>query len=111
MKKLRVSAFIAATALLTVAAPAFAQDVNNPTGSLLDRPQGPPSEPAIMAPGAPATGQPPSADPNAPLEGRATSTPSAARPPKTDRGAPANPSVRKRASEINPSTGSDAGGR
>src|SRR4051812_1845896 len=92
-------------------APAFAQDVNNPTGSIVDRPQGPPSQPAVMTPGAPATSKPPSADPNAPLEGRATTTPSAARPKKVEGATAGNPSERKRESAINPSSGSDAGGK
>lgn len=101
----------ALVALASITTSAFAQDVNNPTGSPLDRPQGPPSQPAIMTSGAPAVGSPPSADPNAPLEGRATTTPSAARPPKTDRGTASNAPARKQESAINPSTGSDAGGR
>ena len=51
---------------------AYAQDVNNPTASPLDRPQGPPSAPAISVPQAPiASSAPTTTDPNAPVDGRA----------------------------------------
>lgn len=55
---------------------AYAQDVNNPVASPLDRPQGPPSAPGIAAPHVPlASTAPTTSDPNAPVDGRATAFP------------------------------------
>jgi len=57
--------------ILFGAVPAFAQDVNSPAIPALERPSGPPSVPgAIMS--VPAAASAPTADPNAPLEGRAS---------------------------------------
>src|SRR4051812_15197086 len=109
MKTLGIILLLAGALLF--AGHASAQDVNNRTDTLMDRPQGPPSQPAVMVPGTPAVSQPPSADPNAPLEGRATTTPSAERPPKADRGTGSDASRRMRDRGVAPTTGSDAGGK
>src|SRR3954471_10987222 len=61
---------------------ASAQDVNNPTATPLDRPQGPGSAPGIAAPKAPlASTAPTTSDPNAPVDSRTTPFP----PEKADR--------------------------
>lgn len=61
---------------------AMAQDVNNPTGTLLGRPLGPSSEPGVMVNGQQAESVTPSADPNRSLEGRATTPPRVVRKPQ-----------------------------
>jgi hypothetical protein len=73
--------------ILFGAVPAFAQDVNSPAIPALERPSGPPSAPGAIMSGVPAAASAPTADPNAPLEGRA----STALPPVQ---IPANPRQR-----------------
>jgi len=58
--------------ILFGAVPAFAQDVNSPAILALERPSGPPSSPGATMSGVPAAASAPTADPNAPLEGRAS---------------------------------------
>jgi hypothetical protein len=58
--------------ILFGAFPAFAQDVNSPAIPALERPSGPPSAPGAIMSGVPAAASAPTADPNAPLEGRAS---------------------------------------
>jgi len=58
--------------VLLGAVPAFAQDVNSPAIPALERPSGPPSAPGAIMSGVPAAASAPTADPNAPLEGRAS---------------------------------------
>jgi hypothetical protein len=58
--------------ILFGAVPAFAQDVNSPAIPALERPSGPPSAPGAIMSGVPAAASAPTADPNAPLEGRAS---------------------------------------
>ena len=77
---------------------AYAQDVNNPTASPLDRPQGPPSAPAISVPQAPiASSAPTTTDPNAPVDGRATPFP----PSKDARATPAEKAEAAREGVVN----------
>jgi uncharacterized membrane protein len=65
---------------------AIAQDVNNPAGSIVDRPQGPPSAPGIMMPNTPmAAPSPTTTDQNAPVDQRASPFPPASRPKSLDR--------------------------
>ena len=65
-------------AAISGAAPALALDVNSPTIPMLERPPGPPSAPGVIVTGVPALTQTPTADPNTPLDGRATTVPAAA---------------------------------
>jgi len=58
--------------ILFGAVPAIAQDVNSPAIPALERPSGPPSSPGAIMSGVPAPASVPTADPNAPLEGRAS---------------------------------------
>ena len=72
---------VTVAAALGGAAPAVALDVNSPTIPMLERPPGPPSAPGVIVTGVPALTQTPTADPNAPLEGRATTVPATAPDP------------------------------
>ena len=60
------------SAALLGATAAVAQDVNSPAIPALERPSGPPSAPGAIMSGVPAAVSAPTADPNAPLEGRAS---------------------------------------
>ena len=75
--KLAVMTLVAATSVGVMA-----QDVNNPTGTLLDRPLGPTSAPGVMVNGQQVESVIPSADPNRSLEGRATTPPRVVRQPQ-----------------------------
>ena len=81
-----------------------AQDVNNPATTPLDRPRGPSSAPGVMVNVAPADSPVPTADPNAPLEGRATTAPRIVRPPPGER-AKTGRAIRRRNVDVSSPSG------